>query len=71
MLIIMMQFPYSISHVPGKHLYTANTLSRKPIVKPLNQQEEKLKNDVEADVGSVIRYLPAMEDRLEQLRCQQ
>lgn len=67
----VMRFFYSISHVPGKDLCTADTLSRAPLVKPLNQQEEKLKNDVMAYVGSVIRYLPATEDRLEELRCQQ
>lgn len=67
----MMRFSYSISHVPGKKLCTADTLSREPLVKPLNQQEEKLESDVMAYVDSVIRYLPATEDRLEELRCQQ
>lgn len=47
------------------------TLSPAPPVKPLNQQEAKLKNNVMAYVDSVIRYLPAKEDRLEELRCQQ
>ena len=67
----MMRFSYSISHVPDKKLCTADTLSREPLVKPLNQQEEKLESDVMAYVDSVIRYLPATEDRLEELRCQQ
>lgn len=67
----MMRFSYSISHVPGKKLCTADTLSRAPLVKPLNQPEEKLEDDVMAYVDSVIRYLPATEDRLEELRCQQ
>lgn len=64
-----MQFSYSISHVPGKTLYTADTLSHAPLVKPLDQQEEKLESNVKAYVDSVIRYLPAMDDRLEELRC--
>ena len=67
----MIRFSCSISHVPGKNLYTADTLSRAPIVKPLNQQEEKLENEVKAYVDSVFRYLPATKDRLEELRCQQ
>ena len=67
----MIRFSHSISHVPGKDLSTADTLSRAPLVKPLNHQEEKLENDVMAYVDSVIRYLPATEDRLEELRCQQ
>lgn len=49
----------------------ANTWSRAPIVKPLNQQEEKLESDAKAYVDSVIRYLSATEDQLEELRCQQ
>ena len=67
----MMRFSYSISHVPGKALYTADTLSRAPLVRPLESNEEKLENDVKAFVESVVRYLPATEDRLEELRIQQ
>lgn len=67
----MMRFSYSISHVPGKTLYTADILSRAHLVKPLNQQEEKLENDVKAYIDSVISYLPATEDRLEEPRCLQ
>ena len=67
----MMRFSYSISHVPGKNLCTADTLSRAPLVKALNQQEEKLENHVMAYVDSVIRYLPVTVDQLEELRCQQ
>ena len=37
----MMRFTCSVSHVPGKALYTADTLSRAPLVRPLNQEEKK------------------------------
>ena len=67
----MMRFTYSISHVPGKSLYTANTLSRVPLVRPLNREEEKLEADVQAYVDSIVKYLPATEDRLEDFRTQQ
>ena len=67
----MMRFTYTISHVPGKHLYTADALSRAPLVRPLDQIEGKLESDVKAYVDSVVRYLPASENRLEELRCQQ
>ena len=67
----MMRFNYSISHVPGKELYTADTLSRAPIVRPLSHKEDKLESDVKAYVDSVVRYLPGTEDRLEGLRSQQ
>ena len=67
----MMRFTYSISHVPGKSLYTADTLSRAPLVRPLNREEEKLEVDVQAYVDSIVKYLPATEDRLEDFRSQQ
>ena len=67
----MMRFTYSISHVPGKSLYTADTLSRAPLVRPLNQEEEKLEANIQAYVESIIKYLPATEDRLEDFRTQQ
>lgn len=67
----MMRFSYSISHVPEKFLYTADTLSRAPLVRLLEPKEENLENDVKAFVNSIIRYLPATEDRLEELRIQQ
>ena len=66
-----MRFTYSISHVPGKSLYTADTLSWAPLVRPLNQEEEKLEADVQAYVDSIVKYLPATEDRLKDFRTQQ
>ena len=67
----MMRFSYTISHVPGRELYTADTLSRAPLVRPLDPKEEQLQNQVQAFVASVVKYLPATEDRLEELRYQQ
>ena len=66
-----MRFTYSISHVPGKSLYTADTLPRAPLVRPLNREKEKLEADVQAYVDSIVKYLPATEDRLEDFRSQQ
>ena len=67
----MMQFTYTISHVPGKRLYTRDTLSQAPLIRPLSQIEKKLESDIKAYVDSVVRYLPATVNRLEELRCQQ
>ena len=66
--IRMIRFTYSISHVPGKSLYTADTLSQ---ARPLNREEEKLEADVQAYVDSMVKYLPATEDRLEDFRTKQ
>lgn len=52
----MMRFTYSISHVPGKSLYTADTLSWAPLVRPLDRDEEKLEADVPAYVDSIVKY---------------
>ena len=57
----MMRFTYTISDVPGIHLYTAETMSRAPLVRPLNQIEEKLESDVKAYVDLVVRYLTVTE----------
>ena len=67
----MMRFSYTISHEPGKSLHTADILSRDPISRSLNLQEKKLENDVKAYVDYVVQYLPATEDRLEDIRVQQ
>ena len=32
--ICLKRFDYTISHIPGKHLYTADTLSRVPVASP-------------------------------------
>ena len=69
--IRMMRFTYSISHVPGKSPYTADTLSRAPLVRPLSRKKEMLEADVQAYVDSIVKYLPATEDRLEDFRTQQ
>ena len=69
--IRMMRLTYSISHLSGKSLYTADTLSRKTLATPLKQEEETLEADVRAYVDSIVKYLSATEDPLEDFRCQQ
>ena len=66
----MMRFSYTILHVPGKSLCTADALSRAPLARPLNHEEKKLETDVQAYVDSIVKYLPATESRLEELRSQ-
>lgn len=56
----MMRLTYCISHVPGKSLYTADTLSWAPLVRPLDRDEEKLEADIRAYVDSIVKYLPAI-----------
>ena len=67
-----MLISHRISHIRNgeKKRYTADTESRAPKVKPLNQQYEKLENGIKIYVDSFIRYLPSTEDPQEDLRCQ-
>ena len=59
----MAKYDYSILHVPGKFLYTADTLSRDPIVK---QDQCSLEKEVETFVDAVMDFfLPATPQRLE------
>ena len=68
--IRLMRFDYSISHVPGKLLYTANTLSRAPVIPP--DANHILENaQTEAFVHALASYLPASADRLQQFRVAQ
>ena len=63
----MMRFDFSIKHVPGKDLVIADTLSRAPTTEPTNS-DEILQQEVNAFVNSLIRNLPATEQRLEEIR---
>ena len=68
--IRLMRFDYSISHVPGKLLYTADTLSPAPVIPPdANHILEDAQT--EAFVHALASYLPARADRLQQFRVAQ
>ena len=54
----LMRYSYSISHVPGKELSTADTLSRAPATEPTDQD---FQGHVSAYVDEVINSLPASE----------
>ena len=57
----LMQFDYSISHVPGKFLYMADALSRAPIDEIVTDDCE-----TEAMVQAVLSLFPGNNDRLEE-----
>ena len=62
----LMQFDYTISHVPSKLLYTVDdALSCAPIS---NADLAHFDQDAELFVQSVISYLPASKDRLDVFR---
>ena len=65
----LMRFCYSISHVAGKDLTSADTLSRAPVSKTTAGNE--LQSEVQAFVDLVVRCLPVTEGRLQEILSQQ
>ncbi len=64
------RFQYSIQHVPGKYMYTADTLSRAPSVET-SDDHVSLQGEVETFVAAVAANLPASAERLEAYRISQ
>ena len=56
-----------IKHVPGKELYTADTLSRAPI-QSQNADSPDMQEIAELCMMSIIKHLPASNQRLEMYR---
>ena len=63
------RFDYTVSHIPGKLLVTADTLSRAPI----DDEEQGLvdTDQTECFVSQIVESLPASKTRLEQIRLAQ
>ncbi|ETW98423.1 MAG: hypothetical protein ETSY2_42830 [Candidatus Entotheonella gemina] len=59
------RFDYSISHVPGKHMYTADTLSRAPTSEQSDPAVEEL---AELAMEACVTHLPASPHTLQQYR---
>ena len=66
----LMRYQFTISHVPGKYLATADTLSRAPSSES-NEGDGELQNETEAYVNMVFQAIPATEKRLEEIRLHQ
>ena len=60
----LMRFQYTIQHVPGKSLYTADTLSRAPLKGPSDTAAVSFR-ETEQFVQAIRAVLPASADRLE------
>ena len=60
----LMRFHYKIHHVPGKTLYTADTLSRPPINELSSDTASCSPEEIEKVVQEVTATLPAGPDRL-------
>ena len=58
-----MRFSYSITHVAGKLLYTADALSRAPLREDNPENSDK-QAEVESFIATIIASLPASQQRL-------
>ena len=63
-----MRFQYTINHVPGKTLYTADALSRTPLQETSDTGDCTSTNEIEQFVQVVTAALPANQDRLDSYR---
>ena len=66
----LIRFNYSISHVPGKELYTADALSRAPITS-VSSTKEIDDNQTELFINAIVSSLHASADRLQEYRAAQ
>ena len=62
------RFSFDIQHVPGKELYTADTLSRVPVHCKISVDLVELQELAELCVAHVISHLPAGSKRLDSYR---
>lgn len=60
------RYQFTISHIPGKDLVIADTLSRAPM-----RDSSDSSSEVDAYVCLVIESLPATEKRLEEIKTHQ
>ena len=63
----MMCFDFTIIHIPGKELVTADTLSRAPVLNPTNDDQWKNRGTQEY-VDAVYNSLPATEKRILEIK---
>ena len=64
----LMRFQYVIQHVPGKTLYTADTLSRAPLKEIPDANSSTSSQEIEQFVQAITAALPASPDRLDSYR---
>ena len=63
----LMRYNFTISHIPGKDLITADALSRSPCGSP-SISDEQFEDETRAYVDTVVSDLPATTDRLSQIK---
>ena len=63
----LMRYQYTISHVAGKDLYTADSLSRAPSTE-VGKHSYKLQQEIASYVNLIIDYLPVTETKMQEIK---
>ena len=63
-----MRFNYSITHIPGAELHTADAFSRFPVSMPSNRE---FQSEASAYVDILVQHLPASDKRLQEIQVAQ
>lgn len=66
----LMRFNYTISHVPGKELSTADAHSRAPVTEP-SLKDVEFQKEVHAYLGAIVQSIPATEKYLTEIQTAQ
>ena len=61
----LMRYQYTISHVAGKDLCTADALSRAPSTEVQGKHSYQLQQEIASYVNLIIDYLPATETKMQ------
>eukprot|EP00731_Ephydatia_muelleri_P009037 Em0004g1375a len=63
----LMRFKYTISHIPGKELVIADTLSRAPS-NEVYQEEKEFRAEIQAYVDLAVRNIPTSEPKMLEIK---
>ena len=61
----LLRYDFTISHIPGKDLATADALSRAPLVDTPNRQ---LEEETDLYVNHIFMYLPASDNKINEIK---
>lgn len=64
----LMRYTYSIEYVPGKSLWTADTLSRSPVTSSTSPEDAELMESTNIYVDSIMENLPVSSSYVETLK---
>ncbi|XP_042072880.1 uncharacterized protein K02A2.6-like [Haplochromis burtoni] len=64
----LMRYSYTVQYAPGKSLWTADTLSRSPLKKPMNLSDKELMESTDIYVDSIVANMPVSSSYMQTLK---